>query len=119
MSLACSACTHNERPAVGSCHHCGRPLCSDHVRVFRDPAFQNRPLQDATEQKGLGSRLSTLADSDRLTAVRLIFRLSERVLEWMKERNQSGGGVQALHCESCLRRHHGTSAVDKATAYST
>jgi hypothetical protein len=76
-------------------------------------------MQTGAARKASGSRLSALAESDRLAAIRPVIRATTRALKWVKERNQSDAGTPAFHCEGCLRRHHGASAIDKTIPYST
>jgi hypothetical protein len=35
----CSECGESSSPVEAVCHHCGKPLCPNHLSVRHDPAF--------------------------------------------------------------------------------
>lgn len=39
MAWKCGVCGEGNIEVV--CHHCGKPLCKDHLRVVRDKAFSS------------------------------------------------------------------------------
>lgn len=42
--LDCTVHDHHDRPAVGTCHHCGAGICIDHVELVGDHLTRIEPL---------------------------------------------------------------------------
>lgn len=84
MTLVCplhvDPTTKNKRPALGVCHHCGRPLCA--VIDLHEPLF---------------------APADR-QAVLCGFIIQDP--EFLRQEEWYSPAEQAYHCENCLTTYH-------------